>query len=361
MLPFNNLRLLHNRIGDEINEAVQRVLASGWFVLGPEVERFEAAFAAYHGVAHAVGVGNGTDAIELALWAGGVGLGDEVITVAHTAIATVIAIERTGARPVLVDIDEQTYTIDPAAVEAAVTSRTKAIVAVHLYGQPADLASLVAIAERYNLLLVEDCAQAHGARYDGQLVGTFGAMAAFSFYPTKNLWAYGDGGAVITNDDQLAERLRRLRFYGQTSRYVSGERGVNSRLDELQAAILDVKLRHLDENNQERRTLASLYRQHLSNVTLPYVRPSAEHVYHLFVIRHPERDRMIKTLADAQIGTIIHYPVPVHLQQSHADLGYISGSLPVTERISREILSLPMYIGLSAEDVIKVATVLKTL
>ncbi|MCZ2098169.1 MAG: DegT/DnrJ/EryC1/StrS family aminotransferase [Anaerolineae bacterium] len=241
----------------------------------PEVEAFEREFAAWHDVGCAVGIANGTDAIELALRAAGVGRGDEVITVAHTAVPTVCAVERAGASPVLVDIDPTTYTIDPAAVEAAITPRTRAILPVHLYGHPADLNALVDIARRQHLLLVEDCAQAHGARYDGRLVGTFGDLAAFSFYPTKNLGAYGDGGAVLTNDPQLAERLKRLRNYGQTRRYHHAERGMNSRLDEMQAALLRVKLQHLDAINDARREIAAAYDRSLRGVTVPTEQPNA--------------------------------------------------------------------------------------
>jgi dTDP-3-amino-3,4,6-trideoxy-alpha-D-glucose transaminase len=355
MIPFNDLKPLHTILAKELDEAIQRVVKRGWFILGPEVEAFEAAFAAYHGVAHAVGVANGTDAIELALRAADVGPGDEVITVAHTAVATVCAVERAGATPVLVDIDPRTYTIDPAAAEAAITSRTKALLPVHLYGQPADMTALCDLAEHHHLLLLEDCAQAHGARHAGRLVGTFGHLASFSFYPTKNLGACGDGGAVLTNDSRLAERLRRLRNYGQTSRYAHSERGINSRLDEMQAAILTVKLSHLDQNNETRRHLANHYMQHLEQMIQPWVRELAYHVYHLFVIRYPRRDLLMDALKRRAIGTLVHYPIPIHLQEAYADLGYKPGSLPVTERTAHEVLSLPLYIGMSLGDVEKVA------
>ena len=351
MIPFNNLKPLHNRLAGEINAAVQRVVDSGWYILGPEVESFEAAFASYHGVAHAVGVANGTDAIELAIRAASIGPDDEVITVAHTAVATVCAIELAGARPVLVDIDPRTYTMDPAAAEAAITPRTKALLPVHIYGQTADLAALVDIADRHGLLLIEDCAQAHGARFQGRLAGSFGDMAAFSFYPTKNLGAYGDGGMVITGDAGLAERLRRLRNYGQTSRYIHQSRGLNSRLDPLQAAILAVKLPHLEHLNIERRDLAGIYDQHLNHVIIPWANPDCYHVYHLYVIRSPKRDQLMAQLKQNGIETLIHYPVPIHLQEAYADLGYPRGSLPVTEQIAGEILSLPLYIGLEPDQV----------
>jgi dTDP-4-amino-4,6-dideoxygalactose transaminase len=358
MIDFNNLKPLHSLLAAELETAVQRVLKSGWYILGPEVEAFETAFAAYHGVKYAVGVASGTDAIELALRAAGIGPGDEVITVAHTAVATVCAVERTGARPVLVDIDPDTYTMSPAAAEAAITLRTKALLPVHLYGHPADTRALSALAERHHLLLVEDCAQAHGALDHGRRVGTIGHLGAFSFYPTKNLGAYGDGGAVITNDSQLAARLRSLRNYGQVTRYEHAERGINSRLDEMQAAILAVKLAHLDEHNAARRELAALYGQHLARVTLPVERADAYHVYHLYVVRHTLRDEIREALKARGVGTLIHYPIPVHLQAAYLDLGCAPGSLPVTERVAREVLSLPLYVGLTAQDILTVAQAL---
>ena len=351
MIPFNDLKPLHGLLSDELEAAVQRVLRSGWYILGPELEAFEQAFAAYHGAAHAVGVANGTDAIELALRALRIGPGDEVITVAHTAVATVCAVERTGATPVLVDIDEATYTLDPAAAAAAVTPRTKAIVPVHLYGHPADMEALLELAARHGLAVVEDCAQAHGARLEGRLAGTMGHLGAFSFYPTKNLGAYGDGGAVVTSDAALAERVRRLRNYGQEDRYHHAERGQNSRLDEMQAAILRVKLAHLDEHNAVRRRLAGEYSRRLTSVATPACRDGAEPVFHLYVVRHPQRDALMRDLKEKGIGTLIHYPVPVHLQEGYRDLGYAPGALPVTERIAREILSLPLYVGLTPERV----------
>jgi dTDP-3-amino-3,4,6-trideoxy-alpha-D-glucose transaminase len=355
MIPFNDLKPLHKLLSEEINGAIQRVLNRGWFILGPELEAFETAFAAYHDLNHAVGVANGTDAIELALRAAGIGSGDEVITVSHTAVATVCAIERAGAKPVLVDIDPNTYTMQPAAAAAAVTARTKVLLPVHLYGHPADMAVILELANRHHLLVIEDCAQAHGARWDGKLVGTFGHLSTFSFYPTKNLGAYGDGGAVLTNDSYLNTKLRLLRNYGQTSRYLHVERGVNSRLDELQAAILQVKLAHLDEINSTRRGLASQYNQQLEGVKIPIEDELAEHVYHLYVIKHHQRDELAKALQQHGIGTLIHYPIPIHQQAAYADLGYTTGSLPNTEAIALQILSLPMYFGLSPEDISHIA------
>jgi dTDP-4-amino-4,6-dideoxygalactose transaminase len=357
MIPFNDLRPAYERHRAAYEAAMRRVFARGWFVLGPEVEAFEVEFAAYHGAKHAIGVASGTDALELALRAAGLGPGDEAITVAHTAVATVCGIERAGARPVLVDIDPRSYTIDPRAVEAAITPRTRAIVPVHLYGQPADLPALVGIARRHDLCLIEDCAQAHGARHGGRLVGTLGDLGAFSFYPTKNLGAFGDGGAVLTDDAALAARLRRLRDYGQAERYHHAERGVNSRLDELQAALLRVKLAHLDEHNAERRRLAACYLAGLCGVGLPRAVPdetTAEHVYHLFAVRHPERDRLRARLNALGVETFIHYPIPIHLQPAYADLGYRAGSLPITERVAREVFSLPLFVGLGEGRLVRV-------
>ncbi|MCY4145060.1 MAG: DegT/DnrJ/EryC1/StrS family aminotransferase [Chloroflexi bacterium] len=354
MIPFNQLKPLHDYLADEINAALLRVAVSGWYILGPEVAAFEREFAAYHGVRHAVGVATGTDAIELALRAGEVGKGDEVITVAHTALATVAAIEATGAAPVLADIDSETFTLCPDAARAAITRRTRAIVAVHLYGGAADMDSLRALAQKHDLLLIEDCAQAHGALYRGRKLGTLGSLGAFSFYPTKNMGAYGDGGAVITNDDALADKLRKLRNYGQSSRYRHQSRGTNSRLDEMQAAVLRVKLAHLDDLNQRRRDIAAIYEANLTGVRKPGVRADCQHVYHLYVIRDARRDQLMADLQERGIGSLIHYPVPVHLQESHRDLGLGAGSLPHTERAAREILSLPLYIGLRDDAALRV-------
>jgi dTDP-3-amino-3,4,6-trideoxy-alpha-D-glucose transaminase len=354
-LPFNDLRPLHRLLRVEIEIALQRVRDSGWFILGPELETFETAFAEYNGVAHAIGVANGTDAIEIALRAAGIGAGDEVVTVAHTAVATVCAVERAGAIPVLVDVDPFTYTMDVAAAAAAITPRTRALLPVHLYGQPADLTALAELAARRGLCLIEDCAQAHGARYRGRRVGSWGQLAAFSFYPTKNLGALGDAGAVITSDPALAARARRLRNYGQTTRYHHAEPGINSRLDEMQAAILTVKLQHLEEHNRKRQEIAAVYDQHLQGVSTPTRRPDEDHVFHLYVIRSGERDRLADALRRAEIGTLVHYPVPVHLQPAYAHLGYAAGALPVTERAANEVLSLPLYIGLETDAVRSVA------
>ncbi len=359
MIPFNQLKPLHDLLADEIHEALRRVAESGWYILGPEVRAFEAEFANYHGLARAVGVANGTDAIELALRAGGIGVGDEVITVAHTAMATVTAIESAGAKPVLADIDLETYTLDPLSARGAITERTRALVVVHLYGQPADMDALKTLAEEHELLLIEDCAQAHGAQYKGRKVGAIGDMGAFSFYPTKNMGAYGDGGAVITDNPEYAERLEQERNYGQTSRYTHQTRGTNSRLDEMQAAVLRVKLKRLDKHNARRREIAALYDANLRSVTTPSAPAGRQHAYHLYVIRDRNRDALMAALAERNIGTLIHYPIPAHLQDSHRDLGLAVGSLPRTEKAAREILSLPLYIGLSDEEVLRVCAAIE--
>lgn len=344
-IPLVDLAAAYRRLQPEIDAAVARVLAGGWYILGPEVRAFEAEFAAYLGVAHTVGVASGTDAVLLALRALGVGPGDEVITVAHTAVATVSAIELSGATPRFVDIDPETYTLDPARLPEAITPRTRAVIPVHLYGRPAEMDSVLAIARAHNLVIIEDCAQAHGARYHGQMVGSLGDAAAFSFYPTKNLGALGDGGAVATNRPEIAERLLLLRQYGWRERYVSDVSGYNSRLDELQAAVLRVRLRHLDEENEARRRLAARYDASLAGlpVTLPVARRDDCPVYHLYVIRAAARDGLAAHLRDRTIGTGVHYPVPVHLQPAYAHLGYGPGSLPNTEAAAQSVLSLPMY------------------
>ena len=350
-VAFNDLKILYRALKPEILNSIQRVLESGWYILGPELENFENSFAEYLGRKYVIGVANGTDAIELSLRAADIRFGDEVITVSHTAVPTVSAIERTGAVPVLVDIDLNSYTMSPVAVEAALTPKTKAIIPVHIYGHMADIEALSKIAIKNNLLLIEDCAQAQGASYKGKKAGTFGHFGTYSFYPTKNLGAYGDGGAVATNDRQLAERIYRIRNYGQTQKYVHVERGVNSRLDEIQAALLSLKLKYLDQHNAIRRHIASLYNHHLTNVIIPETQPNYQHIYHLYVIRYSKRDKLRGELSKIGIGTAIHYPIPIHLQKSHASLGMRVGSLPITEKIVQEIISLPMFIGLEEDEI----------
>ena len=341
----------------EIDEAIRRVLESGRYILGDEVIAFECEFADYVGVRNAIGVGSGTEALHLALAACGVGVGDEVITVAHTAVATIAAIELCGATPVLVDIEPDYFTLDPKQLEDAITSRTKAVIPVHLYGQPADLAAIISIAQRHGVKVIEDCAQAHGAVYHEKRVGSWGDIACFSFYPTKNLGAIGDGGAVVTNDPSLAEKVRCLREYGWASeRNVSEASGLNSRLDELQAAILRVKLQFLDEDNNQRRRIAALYGDLLrdSDLVLPQRREDATHVFHLYVVRSEERDELLARLRAEGIGALIHYPVPVHLQPAYLNRLRGADSLPNTERAATEILSLPIYPELTDAEIERV-------
>jgi dTDP-4-amino-4,6-dideoxygalactose transaminase len=358
-VPFVDLRAQHQELGTAIAAAVQDVIGRGDFVLGAAVERFETAFAAYIGSRHAIGVGTGLAAIELALRAHGIGPGDEVITAANTFIATVLAIEAVGARPVLVDADPRSYAIDPAGIAAAVTPRTRAIVPVHLYGQPADMDAVLAIARRHHLVVVEDAAQAHGARYKGMRAGRFGHAAAFSFYPAKNLGACGDGGMIVTDDDAVAEKARMLRNYGQKVKYHHATMGTNSRLDTLQAAILGIKLPHLDGWNEARRRHARAYGERLSDVvSTPATSPDAEHVYHLYVIETANREAVQRQMRAAGIETGIHYPIPVHLQEASAHLGYRAGQFPVTEAAASRILSLPMFPELTGAQIDHVAATL---
>ena len=358
-VPFNDLRPQYAAIRAEIDAAVAGVLARGWFVLGPEVEAFESEFAAYCDARHAVGVGSGTEALHLALLACGVGPGDEVVTVAHTAVPTINAISLTGARPVFVDVDPDTCTMDPSAAAAAITPRTRALLPVHLYGHPVDVAPLRDLARRHGLRLIEDAAQAHGAAYHGTRVGTLGDLAAFSFYPTKNLGAYGDGGMVVTDDAALAERVRLLRNYGQTDRYHHQIEGLNSRLDELQAAVLRVKLRYLEGWTAARRERAERYTARIQRARAPREASWARHVYHLYVVHVPRRAAVQQALAAAGIDTLVHYPIPAHLQPAYAHLGVARGSLPVTERLADEALSLPLYPELPMDQVERVAAALE--
>ena len=343
---------------DAVQTAITRVLEGGTYVLGEEVESFERDFADYCGVAHGVGVGSGTDALILALRALGIGPGDEVITVSHTAVATVAAVLAAGATPVLVEVDPTFCTIDPARIEDAITSRSKAIVAVHIYGQPADMHSIAAVGQRSRLLIVEDCAQAAGACYRGRRVGSFGDAACFSFYPTKNLGAVGDGGMVVTGDADVASRVRRLRQYGWDDERNTREVGVNSRLDPLQAAILSAKLEYLDSDNARREAIARRYDQSLAGlpIAVPARRADDSHAYHLYVIRCNERDRLKAHLAADGISSAVHYPVPVHRQNGYAAKLVMSpDGLSLTERLAERILSLPIYPELNDADVDRVA------
>ncbi len=352
-VPFLDLRAGYLELKPEIDAAIARVLDSGWYILGPEVEAFEAEYAAYCEALHAIGVANGLDALHLALLAMGVGPGDEVIVPSNTYIATWLAVSQCGATPVPVEPVEATYNIDPARIEAAITPRTKVILPVHLYGQPADLDPILAIARKHGLRVLEDAAQAHGARYKGRRIGAHGNAVAWSFYPGKNLGALGDGGAVTTNDPDLADRIRVLRNYGSRLKYVNEVKGFNSRLDPIQAAVLRVKLRVLDEWNARRSGIAQRYLAGLagSGLVLPQVPEWAEPVWHLFVVRHPERDALVKRLNEAGVGTLIHYPVPPHLQEAYAEMGFGVGAFPVAERMAGEVVSLPMGAQMAAEGV----------
>lgn len=357
MILCSNPKAQYLSYESEINAAISGVLDSGWYILGNEVRSFEQEFASYIGAAHGIGVGSGTEALHMALSACGIGRGDEVITVSHTAVATVAAIELTGAAPVMVDIDPEFYTIDPEKIESAITSHTKAIIPVHIYGHPADMDSIVEIAEKHNLKVIEDCAQAHGATYKGKRVGSIGGIGCFSFYPTKNLGALGDGGMVVTNNKKFAEKAMLLREYGWAERYVSHIPGWNTRLDELQAAVLRVKLRCLNADNAARACLATMYNQLLADtdLMLPVEHPGTNHVYHLYVIRTKSRDELRAFLKEQEVGTLVHYPVPVHLQPAYR--GRLPGGedLLETERAAREVLSLPMYPELAEFDVKAVA------
>ena len=364
MIPQTDPKAAYLEQQAEIDAAIQRQLASGWYILGKEVEGFEAEFAALLGTAHGIGCANGTDALALALKGLGIGPGDKVATVSHTAVATVVAVELAGAVPVLIDIDPATYTMDPAALEAAfaVHPDIRAVIPVHLYGQPADLPAILALARRHGAKLIEDCAQAHGATLDGRTLGTCGDVACFSLYPTKNLGALGDGGVIATDDAKLATDLKALRQYGWYQHYISDLAGMNSRLDELQAAILRVKLTALGRWNARRRAIAAAYDAGLagSGVALPQVRPGAEHVYHQYAVRSADRDGLKARLRERGVASNIHYPVPVHLQAAYRDRLTIGpAGLRETEIAAGEVLSLPMYPQLSDEAVAQVISAVR--
>ena len=352
-VPFLDLRRQIRDLQPEANEALERVYAAGVLILGPAVECFERDFAAYCGVGHGVGTANGTDAIWLALEALGIGPGDEVVTVSHTCVPPVAAILRTGATPVLVDVDPDTQTMAPEEAEKAITERTRCLLPVHLYGQCADLTALGELAKSRDLFLVEDCAQAHGAEHEGGMAGSFGTAGCFSFYPTKNLGAFGDGGMIVTEDAGLAEELRRIRFYGYAADQTAVRSGYNSRLDEVQAAVLSVGLRRLPDWNSRRRVLARRYLEDIGADWLetPSEVPGNRHVYHLFVVRSAERDRVREELKANGIETGVHYPVPVHRQVGYGERCRVGpGGLEVTERLSSQIFSLPLYPYLSEEE-----------
>jgi len=364
MIPQNNPLANYLSYKPAIDAAINRVLVSGRYILAEETAAFEQEFADYIGVKYVVSMGSGTEALHLALRACGIGPGDEVVTVSHTAVATIAAIEMCGAVPILVDINPNSYTIDPGHVKEAITDHTKAIVPVHLYGQPSDLNSLIEYAKQNSLFLIEDCAQSHGAVYHGRKVGSWGNAGAFSFYPTKNLGCFGDGGAVTTNSLEVYDKLLALRQYGWNHDRMSHMAGYNSRLDELQAAILRVKLRYLDENNRKRLQIAQTYDDLLDslNITLPAKVSQTTHVYHQYVIRCAResiRDDLIEFMLKREIQSAIHYPVPVHLQPAYINRLGTLNSLPMTERASETILSLPMFPKLANEDIHKTASTIR--
>ncbi|MCA9925388.1 MAG: DegT/DnrJ/EryC1/StrS family aminotransferase [Anaerolineales bacterium] len=361
-IPFVDLQTQYQSIKDEVNPAVHRVLEKCDFVLGQAVKDFERDFAAYCEADYAIGVDSGYSALELALLGLGIGPGDEVITQANTFMATALAIHNVGATPVLVDIDPDTYLLDPNLLEAAITPATKGIMPVHLYGQPSDMDPMMAIAEKHNLIVVEDAAQGHGARYNGKRVGGLGHAAGFSFYPGKNLGAYGDGGAVVTNDPEVAEKVVMLRNLGMKVKYHHEIKGFNNRLDTMQAAVLGVKLRHLDAWNAGRRQAAAWYEELLADtpVVTPKTAVNAEHVFHLYVVRVPgNREALMDSLQEAGIASGLHYPIPIHCQPAFAELPYQEGDFPITEAYSKTILSLPMFAELTREDVVTITDHIK--
>ena len=362
-LPLVDLKVQHASIAAEVEAAVQTVMSNADFILGSDVVAFEEEFAHYCTTEHAVGLDSGMSALELGMRALGIGPGDEVITPAGSFIASSSAISFTGATPRWVDIDPRTYNIDASLIERAITKRTKAIMVVHLYGQPANMDPVLEIARRHDLPVIEDACQSHGARYKGRRTGSMGAFGAFSFYPSKNLGAYGDAGALTTNDAALADKVRMMRNYGQRAKYEHVYLAWNRRLDSIQAAVLRIKLRHLDRWNESRRHIASLYDELLagSGIGLPYVEPDVEHVYHLYVIQLESRDQIQSELAARGVGTGIHYPVPIHLQEAYRELGGRDGDFPVTEAAARRLLSLPLYPELADDEVRRVARELREL
>jgi dTDP-4-amino-4,6-dideoxygalactose transaminase len=350
---FLDLHSTYRELRGELDSVYSRVMESGWYILGEEVEAFEREFADYIGVKHCIGVGNGLEALQLILLGYGIGAGDEVIVPANTYIASWLAISYVGARPVPVEPDESTYNIDSSLIEKAITPRTKAIMPVHLYGQPVEMEAIWQIAERHELKIVEDAAQVHGGRYRDRMAGNLGDAAGFSFYPTKNLGTFGDAGAVVTNDDELADKVRVLRNYGSRKKYYNEVKGHNSRLDPIQAAFLRVKLEHLDEWNQRRNLIANHYLDNLRGLPvlgLPHFPSGVIPVWHVFIVSHPERDRLQDFLKENGVGTLIHYPVPPHLSEAYQDLGYHAGDFPITEKMADTFLSIPMGPHLNMND-----------
>lgn len=352
-IPFVSFRPMEKELNDDLRSAFERVFKRSWYIEGVEDETFEKAFAEYCGTQYCIGVGNGLDALMLSLKALGIGEGDEVIVPSNTYIATALAVTYVGAKPVFVEPKLSTFNIDPELIETAITEKTKAIMPVHLYGQACDMDPIIAIAKQYGLKVVEDCAQAHGATYKGKKVGTFGDAAGFSFYPGKNLGALGDAGAVVTNNKEIAEKVRALGNYGSDYKYHHIYKGNNSRLDELQAAFLSAKLPHLERMNVERRRIADRYLTEIKNpkVALLTVEKDMVPVWHIFGIRCQERDALEKHLNDAGIGTNKHYPIPMHLQECYKDLGFVKGDFPIAEEISSTELSIPMFYGMTDEEI----------
>ena len=361
MIPLVDLKAQYRTLKPEIDAAIGRVLESGQFVLGPAVEAFEREFASYCGAAHAVGVNSGTSALHVALIAAGVLPGDEVITVPFTFVASVAAIEYAGARPVLVDIDPDYYTMDSSALERAITPRTKAIMPVHLFGQPADMDPILDIGRRHRVAVIEDAAQAHGAEDKGRRVGSIGDIGCFSFYPGKNLGAYGEGGAAVTNNPEFAATMRLLRSWGEKTRYEHSIKGFNYRMEGIQGAILGVKLRHLEQWTEARRARAATYGKLLqaAGVRIPKARADVRHVYHVYAVRLEQRDAWRARLQEMGIQTGVHYPIPVHLQPAYRNLGYQAGDFPVSEAVAREVLSLPMYPEMTDKQIEEVTGVLR--
>jgi len=366
MIPFVDLKAQYDSIKDEMDEAIQNVLNNTSFIMGEELKKFEEEFARFCDVKYAIGVANGSDALILALKACGIGKGDEVITVPHTFIATTEAISNVGGKVVFVDVDPKTYTIDISKIEEKINKRTKAIIPVHLYGQPADMDPIMRLAKKYNLKVIEDAAQAHGAEYKGEKVGSIGEVACFSFYPGKNLGAYGDAGIVVTDNEEIAEVIKLLRNHGRIAKkYEYDIEGYSSRLDNLQAAILRVKLRYLNKWNESRRKNAKKYNELLDNIgriITPYEADYAKHVYHLYVIRTDKgRDKLREELKSKGITTGIHYPIPLHLQPAYSYLGHKEGDFPVTERCSQKILSLPIFAELTGGQIEEIVEIIKNI
>ncbi len=361
MIPLVDLKAQYRALKPEIDEAIQRVLDNAQFILGPAVSSFEQDFAAFCHSADAIGVNSGTSALHLALLAAGVRPGDEVITVPFTFVATVAAIEYAQAKPVFVDIEPTYFTMDPANIERAVTPRTKAIVPVHLYGQPADMDAIRDVADRHGLIVIEDACQSHGSEYKGRRCGSMGLLGCFSFYPGKNLGAYGEGGAIVTSDPALATKVRLLRSWGEEVRYEHKHRGFNYRMDGVQGAVLGVKLKYLEAWTEARRSRAAEYTRRLTGTaaSTPAERPASRHVYHQYVVRVPERDAWRAALTEAGVQTGVHYPIPVHLQPAYADLGYARGDFPIAEQAAAEVLSLPIFPEMTDAQIESIATVFR--